>query len=244
VRRGDLLQQLGALVTDLTPVLAPVAALEQASALCGTARLAFGAAAVSLAATRDDALHYLAADGEGADAIVGTELALGRGIAGYVALTGQALAIDRATDDPRFARDVAERTGYVPTSMLVVPVRDRRGDTVGVISVLDRTLASADALVLASSFAGQAALLLPVIDDTGRAARLVLDAVVAAVREHDTELGSALRRSLARLPEADAELAHVAATLCDLRSADAATRARVAALLDEIVALATARRRR
>jgi hypothetical protein len=46
------------------------------------------------------------------------------------------------------------------------------------------------------------------------------------------------------LPDTDAELAHVAATLCDLRSADQASRAKVARLLDEIVSLATARRRR
>ena len=244
MRRGDLLQQLSALTTDLQPVIAPVPVLDQARAMCVTARIAFGAAAVSVAALRDDTLHYLAAAGEGAEQIVGTELPISRGISGYVAITGQALAIDRASDDPRFARDVAERTGYVPTSMLVVPVRDARGDVIGVLSVLDRSLASADALVLATSFAAQAAMLLPVIDDVGRVAHLLLASIASAAGSGDAELATALRRATSSLPTPDAELARIAATLGELRSTDPVSRARVGALLDEIVALATAKRRR
>ena len=52
-----------------------------------------------------------------------------RGLAGYVAVSGQALAIDEPASDPRFARDVAERTGYVPQTLLLVP--DRRPDGIG-----------------------------------------------------------------------------------------------------------------
>ena len=66
-------------------------------------------------------------------------------------------------------------------------------------------------------------------------------------RAHGTaaaQLGTALRRSLATLPEADAELSGIAATLGELRAADPVTRARVGALLTEIVALATPKRRR
>ena len=39
--------------------------------------------------------------------------------------------------DPRFARQVADETGYVPHTMLVVPLRSR-GRTRGLLSVLDR----------------------------------------------------------------------------------------------------------
>ena len=244
MRRDDLIQQLAQVATHLPPVLPPASSLEQVSALCTTARLAFGAAAVSVAALRDTTLHYLAAAGEGAAEIVGMNLPVSRGLAGYVAMTGQMLAVDSAADDPRFAQDVAERTGYLPTSLLIVPVRDQRGDVAGVLSVLDRTLASADALVLASSFAAQLSLLLPGIDEVGRMARLLLQAMGDAVSAGDAQLGTALRRSLATLPEADAELSGIAATLGELRAADPVTRARVGALLTEIVALATPKRRR
>ncbi|CAN5510534.1 hypothetical protein BH23ACT3_BH23ACT3_22120 [soil metagenome] len=244
MRRDDLIHQLGGLAAYLPAVLPPSVVVGQASAACATARVAFGAAAVSIAALRDEQLHYVAAAGEGAETIVGPTLPTTRGLAGYVAMSGQSLAVDRPTDDPRFARDVAERTGFVPTTMLIVPVHDERGDLVGVLSVLDRTLASADALVLASSFAAQFGMLLPTIDEVGRTARLLLEAVIDAVVEADADLGSALRRRLTGLPETDAELAAIAATLGDLRRLDPAVRTRVGAVVAEIVALAAPRRRR
>ena len=103
MRRDDLIQQLAQVATHLPPVLPPASSLEQVSALCTTARLAFGAAAVSVAALRDTTLHYLAAAGEGAAEVVGMDLPVSRGLAGYVAMTGQMLAVDSAADDPRFA---------------------------------------------------------------------------------------------------------------------------------------------
>lgn len=218
--------------------------MNQATALCATARVAFGAAAVSVAALHGDMLRYIAAAGEGADHIVGTDLPVTRGLAGYVALSGQSLAVDHAANDPRFARDVAERTGFVPTSLLAVPVCTPRGEVIGVLSVLDRSLATADALVLASAFADQLSQLLPTIDEVGRTAQLLLDAIADAVAQADPQLSTALRRAMTRLPAEDAELAGIAATLGELRAADDATRVRVGALLTEIVALATARRRR
>lgn len=128
-----------------------------------------GAAAVSLARIADDGLVYLAADGAGAGEIVGRRLPPGRGVAGFVAATGQALVIDRTADDPRFARDVAEATGYVPTTLLVVPVLDAVGEPAGVLSVLDRgsvgpPVPANDALAVAAAFAEQAALALAAWD--------------------------------------------------------------------------------
>ena len=57
-------------------------------------------------------------------------MAAGRGIAGFVAATGQSLTVRDVISDPRFARDVGERTGYVPIGD-PVPAgarRRRRGD--------------------------------------------------------------------------------------------------------------------
>lgn len=244
MRRTDLIHQLGALTEQLEPVLLPTAGIEHLQALCLTARLSFGAVAVSVAARHDDVLRYVASSGPGADAIVGTELSVSRGIAGYVALTGQSLAVDRPANDPRFARDVAERTGFVPTSILAVPITGDDGEVAGVLSVLDRSLAAGDALELATAFAEQIALLLPAIQVTARAARVILDAVVDAASRHDAELGVALRRASARLPAADAELAAIAAAIAQLQTADPAVRAQVRSIIADVVTLATSKRRR
>ncbi len=63
---------------------------------------------------------------------------LGHGIAGLVAVSGQALAVANAQDDPRHARDVAEQSGYLPTTILAVPVMSSAGTPVGVLELLDR----------------------------------------------------------------------------------------------------------
>ena len=63
---------------------------------------------------------------------------IGHGIAGLVAVSGQPLAIANAQEDPRHARDVAEQSGYLPTTVLAVPVVARDGTIVGVLELLDR----------------------------------------------------------------------------------------------------------
>ncbi len=59
------------------------------------------------------------------------------GLAGHVFQTHQALIIGDTFEHPLFARDVAERTGYVPRSMLVVPITHRRDYCDGVLQVMD-----------------------------------------------------------------------------------------------------------
>lgn len=105
-------------------------------------RSLFGAAACSCSVVDDEgtALVYVAADGEGAEAIVGVELPVARGIGGWAAMSGQPIAVRDVDADPRFARDVAETTHYVPTSILAAPFFDSAGDVAGVVSVLDPTV--------------------------------------------------------------------------------------------------------
>jgi signal transduction protein with GAF and PtsI domain len=102
-------------------------------------RALFGAAACSCALAAEDgaALRFVAADGVGAAEIIGVTLPVGRGIAGWVALTGQPIAVGDVTRDERFARDIAEATEYVPTSILAAPLLTPEGETIGVIEVLD-----------------------------------------------------------------------------------------------------------
>ena len=235
---------MAGLAVDLDGVTAPTEPTAELSLLCTSARLAMGAAAVSVSTLADGVLTYLASSGEGADLIVGTELPVSRGIAGYVAVTGQAMAIDRPIDDLRFARDVAERTGYVPDSLLVVPIDDPAGAVAGVLSVLDRTVGPADALTLASAFAAQAAPRLGAVTAATAAGRVILAGVVAAASAGDGDLGAALRRATRTLPESDHDLSHVAAALADLRRLDVATRARTFEILAAVLDLAASRRRR
>lgn len=105
----------------------------------GSVRALFEAAACSIALASPDGseLRFVAADGAGADGIVGVSLPIRRGIAGWVAMTGQAIAVADVTQDDRFARDIAEATDYVPTTILAAPLLDDAGETLGVIEVLD-----------------------------------------------------------------------------------------------------------
>ena len=99
----------------------------------------FGAAAASMALVDEEAgeLIFRVAYGAGSENVVGMHIPLDQGIAGYVANTGQPIAISNVQSDARFARDTAEKTGYVPKSILAMPlITDDR--VIGVIEVLDK----------------------------------------------------------------------------------------------------------
>jgi len=60
------------------------------------------------------------------------------GIAGYVATTGEVLNIPDAYADPRFNREIDKKTGYWTRSLLTAPLRNRRGEIIGVFQVLNK----------------------------------------------------------------------------------------------------------
>lgn len=64
------------------------------------------------------------------------------GIAGHVFQTRRSLLIPDTFEHPLFARDLAARTGYVPRSMIVVPVSHRLDRCDGVLEVMDRRVAA------------------------------------------------------------------------------------------------------
>jgi GAF domain-containing protein len=84
---------------------------------------------------------------------------LGRGVAGLVAVTGQPMAISDAQSDPRLEVNIAQSIGYMPQSLLCVPLF--HNDTVvGVLELLDKKGApsfSVADMELLSLFATQAA---------------------------------------------------------------------------------------
>ena len=61
-----------------------------------------------------------------------------RGIAGYVASTGQTLNIPDAYKDPRFDPTTDKRTGYVTRNILCMPVFNSAGDLIGVTQLINK----------------------------------------------------------------------------------------------------------
>ncbi len=95
------------------------------------------AASILLHDSATDRLVIRVAAGPAAAGAVGLAIPSSEGIAGYAFTTGQPLAVSDVTADPRFDRSVAEATGYVPRSILAVPLVDDAG-SIGVLEVLDR----------------------------------------------------------------------------------------------------------
>ncbi len=129
------------------------------------ARSIFAAKASSILLLDEEAneLVFEAVVGEGEDGLLGQRFPAGTGVAGWVLATRTPLVIEDVARDPRFAKDVAEGTGYVPQGLMAVPLlHDERA--LGVLEVLDRqsrfTLQEMELLGL---FASQAAIALDLL---------------------------------------------------------------------------------
>ena len=232
----DLLRELAELATSLGPAVRPVGTDELLRALTETARQLFGAAACSLALLSEDdsELLYTVAAGEGAEDVTGMRIPASQGIAGWVVQSGQPIAISDVASDPRFARETAEQTGYVPQAILAVPVETPQR-TLGVISLLDRDPERPGAdhdMALLSLFADQAALALASVETFSRLGRVLLDALAGAAAGHDLAL--ALRQAASESSSADPELAGLAATFSALARRGAAERRLALAVLRDV----------
>jgi GAF domain-containing protein len=233
----QLLRELGALATALVDTVAPPALREGTKAITAIAQRFFAAAACSIAVVDDEAeeLVYVAASGAGADAVTGIRLPIGRGIAGWVAQSGQPIAVSDLSRDTRFARDVAESTSYVPTALLAVPIEaDER--LLGVLSILDRDEARPGAgrdLEVAALFASQAALAVQASTAFADGGRVLL-AALAEAAANNTLLSDALTAA----PESprDPDLREFAALLAEFYRAGPAERALGMRLLRDVLA--------
>ncbi|MBI2561478.1 MAG: GAF domain-containing protein, partial [candidate division NC10 bacterium] len=65
-------------------------------------------------------------------------LKLHQGVAGLVAAAGQSIILDDAYSDARFYRSVDEATGYRTRQILCVPIKNRRGDVLGALELLNK----------------------------------------------------------------------------------------------------------
>jgi GAF domain-containing protein len=165
------------------------------------------ASSVFLLDEATDELVFEAVAGEGADSLVGQRFPSSTGIAGFVLVSRQPLVIEDVLADPRFSKETAESTGFVPKGLMAVPLLHEER-ALGVLEVLDRpqdtrfTLAEMELLGL---FANQAAIALDLLLRARRAQSAlagegdlaVLARVAAALEEardeDDTSRESALR---------------------------------------------------
>ena len=200
------------------------------------------AASIALFDAESNRLVFRVAAGDQGQGVVGQAIPIDQGVAGYTFSTGQAVALSDVAHDPRFAGGVAARTGYVPRSLLAVPLID--GDhTIGVLEVLDKRDAATFSLRdvdLAGVFARQAAVAINatrierdtrsllatvLVELAGEAldretAEAAADEVAAAATE-DLDRGDethlwALAERVARLRRADPEQLDLLAELLDV----------------------------
>jgi len=135
--------------------------------ITGVARPIFGAMASSILLLDEetDELVFEAVAGYGEDDLVGMRFPSGTGIAGWVLSTRTPLILDDVQNDPRFAKDFAQGTGYVPHGLMAVPLLyDERA--LGVLEVLDRPQQSTFSLQemeLLGLFGNQAAIALDLL---------------------------------------------------------------------------------
>ena len=118
-----------------------------------------------------DELVFEAVAGEGSESLVGQRFPSSTGIAGFVLVSRQPLVIEDVLADPRFSREAAESTGFLPKGLMAVPLLHEER-ALGVLEVLDRpkdakfSLAEMELLGL---FANQAAIALDLLQRARRA---------------------------------------------------------------------------
>jgi GAF domain-containing protein len=162
-------------------VAAGVSGSEQAySDLLGSivqvARAIFGAkgSSIWLLDEATDELVVEAVAREEDRGILGMRMPSGQGVAGWVLTTRQPIVIEDVQADARHAKDVAEKTGYVPKGLMAVPILHEER-ALGVLQVLDRkTTFSLGEMDVLGLFANQAAIALDLLL-RARAAKSVLD---------------------------------------------------------------------
>ena len=158
------------------------------------------AASIALFERDPDRLEFRVAAGEQGAGAIGLSVPPTQGIAGFVYSTGQALALSDVEHDPRFNRDAAEQTGYVPRSIAAAPLTNDEA-TLGVLQVLDKrgspTFSLQD-MELIGVFAGQATIAIAaagVQRDTERLLRSVLARIEPGMADDqlDSLVGDATR---------------------------------------------------
>ena len=76
--------------------------------------------------------------------MVEIRLPIGKGLAGYVAETGETILIPDTYADPRFNPEIDKRTGYRTRNMLCMPMKNKDRKIIGVFQLLNKNQGSFD----------------------------------------------------------------------------------------------------
>jgi GAF domain-containing protein len=156
------------------------------------------ASSIFLLDEETDELVFEAVAGEGSESLIGRRFPSSTGIAGFVLVSRQPIVIEDVLSDPRFSRETAESTGFVPKGLMAVPLLHEER-ALGVLEVLDRPKEARFSLAemeLLGLFANQAAVALDLLQRARRAqaalageGELGVVARVAAALEERREAG-------------------------------------------------------
>jgi GAF domain-containing protein len=149
----DLSSTDGQLAEELVRLVQAIAAGSRAvlpasndallESIASAAARIFGAEAATIFLVDEDqeSLVFRVTAGPNPHEVKGLKISIDKGIAGYVAMTGQSIAVSNTEQDARFYASFAKSTGYVPKSILATPLHSGER-VIGVMEILDKIDAS------------------------------------------------------------------------------------------------------
>ncbi|GHO88860.1 GAF domain-containing protein [Dictyobacter formicarum] len=161
-RQLETLRDIYCLTVSTKTIADPITHHHLLDMIVQTAATVMSARAASLFIidTKAQELVFEVATGPKAAEVSQYRLPLGHGIAGLVAVSGQPIAITGAGTNPQHASDISRSIGYVPDSILCVPLF-YQDQVIGVLELLDKENNEPfdeHDMSLVSSFANQAAI--------------------------------------------------------------------------------------
>jgi GAF domain-containing protein len=187
----DHLAKLAEAAADLGRAIEPPGYRDLLDWIVETVREVTGARAASIASfdPNREILTFVSASGAAGDQVVGMEMEAGKGIAGWALSSGQSISISDAPSDPRFARDIAEATGYTPSTVFAIPLETEAG-AMGVMEILDAPEARENAhneSRLVSTLARQAAVAIETTRLFRNLGRVMFRAAAKAAEDGDLQ---------------------------------------------------------
>ena len=228
--------ELAQAAADLGPAIEPPGYQDLLEWIVNTAREVTGAEAASIAVLdqREEILRFVAASGTAGDQVVGIEMDAGKGIAGWALASGQSITISDAPSDPRFAADVAAKTGYTPRSVFAIPLESDAG-TMGVMEILDaeegRDHAENESRVV-TTLAYQAAVAIETMTMFRDLGRVLFRAAAKAAVDDAVDVKQALEQTAERARGSRKELAEMLEIFYEIGRLGAEERAAATDLLD------------
>ena len=177
-------------------------------ALAEAAVTATGASDGWLLAVEDDVLRVVAVAGSGTASLPALDATIpaGAGSAGFVAASGQPLAVSPRGEDPRFDEGTSQLLGRRPTSVLSVPASTDDG-VVGVLEVVDKAGGG--------SFSFDDVEMATLLADIAGVALVQAEGAAVTAVPRPAELGGELERLAASDPARYAGVAAAVAALLD-----------------------------